>query len=100
VPVGEDLLAELALVHGVLVVDFQVEAHALQRDEELTAGEAHELGPAGGVEGHVALLQLCKGLKEWFAKSKGTHQKKLMNFSVYGLQSKNYKEKTRTVQLQ
>ena len=58
VAMGKDLLAQLALVHGVLVVDLQVDVDAVQGDKEFATAEAHELGPARGVEGHEALLQL------------------------------------------
>jgi hypothetical protein len=58
VAVSKHLAAQLALVDGVLIVDLQVNVDALQCDKEFATVEAHKLWPTGGVEGHVALLQL------------------------------------------
>ncbi len=84
VAVGEHLLARPTLVHRVLPVHHQVDVHALDGGEEFATVETHELGPAGGVEGHVALLELLLagpvgrvGIKKPTQKKpKKTHPKK------------------------
>jgi len=58
VAVGKHLPTLRTLVHRVLLVNHQVNVHALDGGKKFATVETHKLWAAGGVEGHVALLEL------------------------------------------